>query len=200
MQTYSCANFEETPRQDGWRFSLSGNRNLRWPSCWLSGTRSAHFSVPWMLFNWQWRWNCIPPEPASVLRAALHEHDQYADNGHEGEQQPHPLPNGARMFYGPAFRGNILSLCKLGGSGGNEAAFPALNAANGNPELVAHCFNGFPVQQAQHGIGLFMARDPHVPMNLPRFGRRIRRRNRVLARFHAFLQENQERQPLHIIR
>src|ERR1700730_2784568 len=41
MQTYSCANSEQTSLPGSWRSSRSGNRHLLWPSCWLSVTRST---------------------------------------------------------------------------------------------------------------------------------------------------------------
>ncbi len=109
--------------------------------------------------------------PGSFLAAALHEYNQYTNNGHESEQQPHPLPNGARMFCYPALRGNIVSLCELGGSGCNEAASPALDATRGNPELLADSFNGFALEQTQHGVNLFMARKTRMPVIVPRYSR-----------------------------
>ena len=48
------------------------------------------------------------------------------------------------MFSCPAFRGNVFAPGKFGGSGRNEAAFPALDTANSNPELLADGFRDSP--------------------------------------------------------
>src|SRR5690242_15917560 len=57
-QTFSFANFEETSRPTSWRFSPLENRSSLRPNCWSSVTHLTPASVPLMLSNWRWRWNC----------------------------------------------------------------------------------------------------------------------------------------------
>lgn len=75
------------------------------------------------------------------------------------------------MFCYPALRGTVVSFCEFGGPCRNEAAFPALNATCGNPELLADGFNGFALEQTQHYVNLFMTRKTRMMVVVPRHGR-----------------------------
>jgi hypothetical protein len=103
--------------------------------------------------------NAALGQERSFLTAALHEHFQERDYGHEGHKQPDPLQYGS-----PVPRGKILSLSKLGGSRHHEAALPPFDAASRNPELLAHSFHGFALKQAQNRGCLLVTRESRIPM------------------------------------
>jgi len=121
----------------------------------------------------------------SQLRAALHENYQDRSDGHEDDQQPHPLPNRIPILYDRVLRRNIPPFGELGGSGFNEAVSPALDPANGDAEFLADRLNRFALQQAHYGSGLFVTGEPGMPLI-----RSLSRNARRVVRLHILVQDS----------